>query len=168
MDTLTHHPFHYKANPRKMEESAAQKKRPRHAPGRKSFAFVIVILPQNRPKVKSGSFFRAGVRNIRGDFHAGFNARFSSRRATDALRAFRPRGASAHRRAGCMSPATTVRRCWSCFAAGQKASLRACSTAPPSIWRRHSFQTAPTQGFCVKRSENSLRRAFLKPRGAGI
>lgn len=25
MDTLTHHPFHYKANPRKMEESAAQK-----------------------------------------------------------------------------------------------------------------------------------------------
>ena len=44
--------------------------------------------------------------------------------------------AEADRRAGCMSPATTVRRCWSCFAAGQKASLRACSTAPPSIWRR--------------------------------
>lgn len=41
-------------------------------------------------------------------------------------------------------------------------------TAPPSIWRRRSFQTAPTQGFCAKRSENSLRRAFLKPRGAGI
>lgn len=62
MDTLTHHPFHYKANPRKMEESAAQKKRPRHVTGRKSFAFVIVILQQNRSKVKSGSFFSRGCK----------------------------------------------------------------------------------------------------------
>ena len=62
MDTLTHHPFHYKANPRKMEESAAQKKRPRHAPGRKSFAFVIVISTTKPAKSQVWFFFSRGCK----------------------------------------------------------------------------------------------------------